>query len=86
MKITNDTTTMMIAELMGQGADERDGRIMMGIISRECITDTDEISDEHWIDMLNEAVATRDDEDDDRMDDALAMLADCNPLLIAENV
>jgi hypothetical protein len=64
MKITNDTTTWQIAELMGQDADERDGRIMMGIILREGYPDTDEISDEHWIDMLNEAVATRDAEDE----------------------
>ena len=66
MKITNETTTWQIAELMGPDADELDGRIMMGIISRECIVDTDEVSDEAWQSMLAEAcdVRRRESEDD----------------------
>jgi hypothetical protein len=47
--------------------------------------DTDEISDERWCNMLNEAANTRrrEDEASDMSDDyALAILADCNPLLI----
>ena len=66
MKITNETTTWQIAELMGPDADELDGRIMMGIISRECIVDTDEVSDEAWQSMWTEAcdVRRRESEDD----------------------
>lgn len=42
MKITNETTTYQVAELMGSEADEKDGRILLSLLSRDCITDTDE--------------------------------------------
>ena len=65
MKITNDTTTWQIAELMGPEADELDGRIMMSLISRECIVDTEEVSDDDWHAMLDEACDTRRRESED---------------------
>jgi hypothetical protein len=65
MKITNDTTTYQIAELMGPEADELDGRIMMSLISRECIVDTDEISDDDWLAMIDEAADIRRRENED---------------------
>ena len=42
MKITNETTTYQVAELMGSESDEKDGRILLSLLSRDCITDTDE--------------------------------------------
>ena len=59
MQITNDTTTWQIAELMGPEADELDGRIMMSILSRECIVDTDEIPESDWIAYIDESQAIR---------------------------
>lgn len=59
MKITNDTTTYEIAELMGNEADELDGRIMLGLISRECIVDTEEVSESQWLAMLDESQKIR---------------------------
>lgn len=43
MKITNDTTINQVLELMGDEADEQDARIMMSLLLRDCVTDTDEI-------------------------------------------
>ena len=59
MNITNQTTTWQIAELMGEAADERDGRIMLSILGRECETDTDAISADQWDKYLQEAASTR---------------------------
>ena len=59
MKITNDTTTYQIAELMGPEADELDGRIMMSLISREGIVDTGEVSEADWLAMIDEAAEIR---------------------------
>lgn len=59
MKITNDTTTWNVAELMGPEADELDGRIMMSILSRECIVDTDEIPESDWLAYIDESQAIR---------------------------
>lgn len=63
MQITNDTTTHQIAELMGPEADERDGRIMMGLISRECIVDTEEVSEAAWLALVEESQRIRRAED-----------------------
>lgn len=59
MQITNDTTTYQVAELMGSEADELDGRIMMGLLSRECIVDTDELSEAAWSALLEEVCEIR---------------------------
>ncbi|HBO0859743.1 hypothetical protein KKY53_10870 [Pseudomonas aeruginosa] len=63
MKITNDTTTYEIAELIGPEADERDGRIMLGLISRECIVDTEEVSESQWLALIEESREIRRNED-----------------------
>ena len=73
MKITNDTTTYQIAELMGPEADEMDGRIMMSLISRECIVDTDEVSEADWLAMIDESQAIRRREEEAmKMEDEVA--------------
>lgn len=59
MQITNDTTTYQIAELMGSEADELDGRIMLGLLSRECVTDTSDLSEDEWLALLNESQKVR---------------------------
>jgi len=59
MKITNDTTTYQVAELMGAEADELDGRIMLFLLSRDCVVDTDDLSEAGWIGLLNESQAVR---------------------------
>lgn len=55
MKITNDTNVFQIAELLGPGADEFDGRILLGLLSRECIVDTEEVFAAAWQALLAEA-------------------------------
>ncbi|HCC6600942.1 TPA: hypothetical protein L3821_005976 [Pseudomonas aeruginosa] len=59
MKITNDTTTYEVAELMGSEADELDGRIMMGLLSRECVVDTDDLSEDQWLALIDESQKIR---------------------------
>ncbi|HBO1194482.1 TPA: hypothetical protein ACKP7E_003468 [Pseudomonas aeruginosa] len=59
MKITNDTTTYEVAELMGSEADELDGRIMMGLLSRECVVDTDDLSEDQWLSLIDESQKVR---------------------------
>jgi hypothetical protein len=70
MKITNETTTYEIAELMGSEADERDGRIMMGLISRECIVDTEELTEDQWLALIDESQKIRRNEDSCMADEA----------------
>ena len=65
MKITNDTTTYQIAELMGQEADELDGRIMLSLLSRDCVVDTDDVSGADWLAMIDESQAIRRREHED---------------------
>ncbi|HCD9060247.1 TPA: hypothetical protein NEF99_000969 [Pseudomonas aeruginosa] len=59
MKITNDTTTYEVAELMGSEADELDGRIMMGLLSRECVVNTDDLSEDQWLALIDESQKVR---------------------------
>ncbi|MEV2087031.1 hypothetical protein ABZQ57_31480 [Pseudomonas aeruginosa] len=59
MKITNDTTTYEVAELMGSEADELDGRIILGLLSRECVVDTDELSEDQWLALIDESQKVR---------------------------
>ena len=65
MKITNATTTYQVADLMGSEADERDGRIMLGLLSLECVTDTDDLREEAWLNLVAEAAAIRANEECD---------------------
>ncbi|SDK41332.1 hypothetical protein SAMN05216189_103749 [Pseudomonas delhiensis] len=59
MKITNDTTTYQVAELMGTEADELDGRIMLGLLSRECVVDTDDLTEDEWLALIDESQKIR---------------------------
>lgn len=59
MQINNDTRTYEIAELMGSEADERDGRIMLSLLSRECIVDTEEVSEAAWLALIDESQRIR---------------------------
>ncbi|HBO5705753.1 TPA: hypothetical protein L4580_005794, partial [Pseudomonas aeruginosa] len=54
-----DTTTYEVAELMGSEADELDGRIMMGLLSRECVVDTDDLSEDQWLALIDESQKVR---------------------------
>lgn len=59
MIIDNDTTTWQVAELMGPEADELDGRIMLSLLARECECDTAAISEDTWMELLNESQSIR---------------------------
>lgn len=70
MKINNETSTYQIAELMGSEADERDGRIMIGLISREGIVDTEEVTEDQWLALIDESQKIRRNEDSCMADEA----------------
>jgi hypothetical protein len=55
MHIDNDTTPAQLVELLGSAADERDGRILLGLLSREGVMDTDELTEDEWLGLLDEA-------------------------------
>lgn len=55
--ITNLSTTLL-QEMMGTEATKREAAIMMSILSRECVVNTDDISDTDWTAYLEEAAAT----------------------------
>lgn len=59
MKITNNTTTYQVAELMGAEFTELDGRIMLGLLSRECVVDTDELTEDEWLALIDESQRIR---------------------------
>ena len=65
MHIDNNFTPTQLDELMGADADERDGRILLGLLSREGVTDTDELTEEEWLGLLDEAASIRKTEDGD---------------------
>lgn len=65
MRITNETTTWQVAELMGPEADELDGRIMMGLLLRDGYPDTDEVSEDAWLAYIDESQAIRRRENED---------------------
>lgn len=65
MHIDDNFTPAQLVELMGADADERDGRILLGLLSREGVTDTDELTEEEWLGLLDEAASIRRTEDGD---------------------
>lgn len=65
MKITNETTTYQVAELLGSEADEMDGRIMLGLLERECVVDTDELNSDDWLRLVEESQAIRREREED---------------------
>lgn len=60
---TENASPWQIAELMGSEADEHDGKILLKILRRECVVDTDAASDDEWQYMLAEAAKARRKED-----------------------
>jgi len=46
MHIDNSITPHQLVEWMGSATDERDGRILLGLLSREGVTDTDELTED----------------------------------------
>ena len=63
MHIDNSTPHPLV-EWMGSAADdERDGRILLGLLSREGVTDTDELTEDEWLGLLDEAASLRRTED-----------------------
>lgn len=58
-------TTTALQEMMGAEATNQEARIMMGILSRECVTDTDDIKSGDWESFLEEAIATAERETDE---------------------
>ena len=48
LHIDNSTTPHQLVEWMGSATDERDGRILLGLLSREGVTDTDEPRKSSW--------------------------------------
>ncbi len=65
MHIDNDTTPAQLVELLGSAADEGDGRILLRLLSREGVTDTDELTEDEWLGLLDEAASIRRTEDGD---------------------
>ena len=56
MNITN-LSTDTLAEMMGDVATKADAECMMAILSRECVTDTDDVSESQWLTWSEEAAA-----------------------------
>ena len=65
MHIDNNFTLTQLVELMGADADERDGRILLGLLGREGVTDTDELTEEEWLGLIEEAASIRRTENGD---------------------
>ena len=65
MHIDNSTTPHQLVEWMGSATDERDGRILLGLLSREGVMDTDELTEDEWLGLLDEAANIRRNEDGD---------------------
>ena len=65
MHIDNSTTLHQLVELMGSDADERDRRILLGLLRNEGVTDTDELTEDEWLGLLDEAASIRRNEDGD---------------------
>jgi hypothetical protein len=59
MHIDNSTTLHQLVELMGSDADERDRRILLGLLRNEGVTDTDELTEDEWLGLLDEAASIR---------------------------
>ena len=55
-----DITTLSVydvQERMGSEATKADAECMLAILSRECVTDTDDVSEAQWLKWCEEAAA-----------------------------
>jgi len=59
MKITDETKSSQIAELMGNSADDTDGAIMLELLRLECVTDTNDLDEDQWLDLVSESQRIR---------------------------
>lgn len=59
MEITKSTTNDEVAALMGNEADSLDGCIMIGLLYRAGIDNTDDVSDTQWAALLDETQRLR---------------------------
>ena len=57
MTIITNLSTTDLQERMGDEATKADAECMMAILSRECVTDTDDVSDNQWLTWCGEAAA-----------------------------
>lgn len=58
MTTMTELSTTALQEMMGTEATKREAEAMMGILSRECVVDTDDVSGNDWTAYLEEACAT----------------------------
>jgi len=58
MTTITSLNTTLLQEMMGTEATNAEAYAMMGILSRECVVDTDDVSEADWSAYLAEAVAT----------------------------
>ena len=63
MHIDSSTTPTQLVELLGAAADQADGRILLRLLRSEGVTDTDELTEDEWLDLLDEAASIRRTED-----------------------
>lgn len=56
MTAITELSTDTLAEMMGAEATPREAKIMMGLLSRDCVVDTDDINEQQWIQYLSEVV------------------------------
>ncbi|MGL4517044.1 MAG: hypothetical protein ACRCUH_10195 [Shewanella sp.] len=61
MKLTKETKNDEAAALMGDYADSIDGCILIGLLYRAGIDDTDDVCDTQWAALLNETQRIRRD-------------------------
>ena len=71
-------STYDLADMMGADATQEEAFAMMGILSRECVVDTDDVSCDDWMAYLEEAVATVARESDPAPATIAEMLASSN--------
>ena len=63
MLAPNRTAPTQLVALLGSAADQADGRILLRRLSSEGVTDTDELTEDEWLGLLDEAASIRRTED-----------------------
>ena len=63
MHIDRSTTPTQLVELLGAAGDQADGRILLRLLRSEGVTDTDELTEDEWLGLLDEAASIRRTED-----------------------
>ena len=63
MHIDSSTTPTQLVELLGAAGDQADGRILLRLLRSEGVTDTDELTEDEWLGLLDEAASIRRTED-----------------------